>query len=62
MSDEKLHGLMPHNDGFPNLSRDWKDIDCNATSCLFNKNKKCIVPSRAEINEEGRCSGFKTSY
>ena len=53
---------MPHNDGFPNLSRDWKDIDCNATSCLFNKNKKCIVPSRAEINEEGRCSGFKTSY
>jgi hypothetical protein len=43
---------------FP-ISRDWEDIDCNATTCLWNKNKKCTVPSTAKIGENGRCLGYK---
>ena len=46
----------PHR--YPHLSRDWVDIDCKA-SCEFQKNNKCLVPSLAEIGEDGRCKGFK---
>lgn len=45
---------------YPNLSRDWTDLDCKATSCIFCKLFKCITPSRAKIGEDGRCEGFKT--
>lgn len=32
----KRHGLMPHHDRFPLLSRDWEDIDCFAAVCEYN--------------------------
>ena len=44
---------------FP-VSRDWEDIDCSATACIYNRIKKCTVPSLAKIGEDGRCGGFKT--
>lgn len=49
---------MPHNDGFPLLSRDWDDVDCRSISCVNNRNAKCLVPSLAKIGEDGRCEGF----
>lgn len=52
----EMHGLVPHI-LFPH-SRDWKYLDCKATSCLFNMIDGCIAPSRAEIGEDGRCVGF----
>lgn len=55
-------GLMPHNDRFPLLSRDWEDIDCQAIACGRNKCGKCAVPSLAKIDEEGKCTGFFPYY
>lgn len=52
-------GFMPHNDGYPNLSRDWQDIDCGASVCERNRSGKCQVPSLAIISKDGRCEGFK---
>ena len=40
-------------------SRDWKEIDCNALSCIYNQDNKCTVPSLAIINKDGKCKGFK---
>ncbi len=40
------------------LSRDHADIDCQATGCQFNKQKKCGVPSICKINDKGGCDGF----
>jgi hypothetical protein len=55
----KTQGLMPRRPhGFP-VSRDWADIDCKATGCMYNRNEKCMVPSRCKINTEGRCDGFE---
>ena len=62
MSDLEINGLMPHNDRFPCLSRDWEDLDCKATSCICNRFNKCISPARAKIGEDGRCLGFTTVY
>jgi hypothetical protein len=53
-----IHGLMPHNDGYPGLSRDWADIECKNTNCMHQRFDRCTVPSLAKINEEGRCTGF----
>lgn len=59
-TNNDVHGLMPHFD--PNLtypmSRDWKDIDCSAVSCANNKAGKCVTPSLAVIDANGRCTGF----
>ena len=44
--------------GFP-VSRDWEDVDCRATGCRFNRNEKCMVPSRCKISADGRCEGFE---
>ena len=54
----KVHGFMPHNDGFPLFSRDWEDIDCKSVSCANNMCGKCSVPSIAKLGENGRCEGF----
>lgn len=40
-------------------SRDYEDIDCQATGCMFNRNQKCSVPSRCAISDTGSCTGFK---
>lgn len=29
-------GFMPHSDRFPNISRDWEDVDCRAVICINN--------------------------
>lgn len=41
-------------------SRDWDrdDFDCKATNCICNRDGKCVIPSRAEIGEDGRCTGY----
>jgi hypothetical protein len=54
-----VQNLMPHNDGYPFKSRDYSDIDCKATVCQYNFLNKCITPSRACLNAEGRCEGFQ---
>ena len=59
VTESEVHGFMPHNDGYPQLSRDWADIDCRAGSCRWNKRHKCSVPSLAEIGDDGRCKGFQ---
>ena len=41
------------------VSRDYEDIDCQATGCFFNREKKCGVPSIAKMNATGKCTGFK---
>ena len=38
-----FHGLMPHNDRYPFLSRDWHDIDCKASACIFNSSINAIL-------------------
>lgn len=61
---EFTHGLFPrisHSDRYPNLSRDWEDIDCRATGCKYNRCEKCIVPSRCKIGPTGTCEGFESS-
>ena len=55
---EEIMGLMDHGDRYPQLSRDWQDMDCKAKACRFNKLGKCITPSIAEIGDDGRCTGF----
>lgn len=40
------------------VSRDYADIDCQATGCMFNSQKKCNVPSRCKITPTGSCEGF----
>lgn len=39
-------------------SRDHQDIDCNAKSCRYNRDGKCTTPSKAVINDDGKCQGF----
>jgi len=54
-----VNSLMPHHDGYP-VSRDYglPNYPCQATTCLFNKFSTCIIPSRCEIGEDGRCKGY----
>jgi len=57
----RVQGLMPRERrpyGFP-VSRDWADVDCRATGCRWNRSEKCMVPSRCQIAEDGRCKGFE---
>ena len=44
----------------PWVSRDYEELDCQATGCLFNRDKKCAVPSLCKIDPNGKCEGFKT--
>ena len=32
---------------------------CTAVKCICNSGGYCFVPSRIEIGEDGRCTGFK---
>jgi len=41
------------------VSRDYEDVDCQATGCMFNRDRKCLVPSRCKIGTDGRCEGFQ---
>ena len=41
------------------VSRDYADVTCHATGCLFNKASKCAVPSLNIVDSSGKCSGFK---
>lgn len=50
---------MPKGSGHHDwISRDYEDIDCNAVGCIFNKLKKCMVPTNCKIGSDGRCQGF----
>ena len=40
-------------------SRDYEDLDCYAVGFIFNREKKCGVPSIAKIGEDGRFISFK---
>ena len=52
-------GRMDHGDHHGWASRDYEDIDCQATGCQFNILKKCAVPSRCKISTTGSCEGFQ---
>lgn len=54
------HGLVDRNtnNGYPYISRDWQEIVCKAISCQWNRSGFCTTPSRAIINDDGRCNGF----
>lgn len=55
----KAYRLMNRsNHTFP-VSRDWEDIDCKATGCLYNVREKCATPSRCKIGDMGECTGFE---
>lgn len=45
-------------DHHPWISRDYLDVDCQAVGCMFNREKKCSVPSLYNIGPDGRCTGF----
>lgn len=54
------HGRIGHGGGHHDwLSRDYPEVDCKATGCMFNLNDKCIVPSACKIGDDGKCAGFK---
>jgi hypothetical protein len=56
----RIGKLIGHGGGHHDwLSRDYLDIDCKATGCMFNRDEKCMVPSRAKIGPDGRCEGFQ---
>lgn len=59
-------GIMERNSGYRSgefpYSREWADIDCSAVSCVNNRNKKCVIPSYAIIDDNGKCTGFKSVY
>lgn len=54
----EVNGFMPHNNGYPLLSRDWDSIDCASSTCANNAMGTCVTPSLAKIGEDGRCKGF----
>ena len=43
----------------PWVSRDYEDIDCRATGCMFNREEKCMCPSLCKIGDDGKCQGFR---
>jgi len=55
--------MAKHNPGGHNdfVSRDYAEIDCRATGCMWNRKEKCMVPGLAKIDPEGKCSGFKVA-
>lgn len=58
------HGLVPktHPYGWDHpVSRDYgiPNYPCKATSCLFNMMATCVIPSKCEIGEDGRCKGYE---
>lgn len=55
-------GRIGHGSGHHDwVSRDYEEVDCKATGCLFNRNETCMVPSRCKIGNDGRCAGFEAS-
>lgn len=60
VSSFKKEGFAPRQPtwDYP-VSRDWIELDCNAVSCINNRDKKCSIPSLANINKDGKCEGFK---
>jgi hypothetical protein len=54
-----LIGRIGGNDHHGWASRDYLDVDCKATGCQFNRDEKCMVPSRYKIGADGRCEGFQ---
>lgn len=63
MEPHGLIGRVGHGneDRYPNLSRDWDEVDCKAVGCKFNRNEKCMVPSRCKIGPTGQCEGFEAA-
>jgi len=58
----KIHSWLGHGGDWRHpVSRDYQEIDCNASSCMFNKDSKCTTPSLAKIGMDGWCGGFRTS-
>ena len=55
----KENKLMPDY-GHPR-SRDWglPDLVCKRLSCIANTFGHCFIPSKCEINDEGKCEGYK---
>ena len=43
----------------PWISRDYEQLDCKAIGCMFNRNGECAVPSRAVLDDQAKCTGFK---
>jgi hypothetical protein len=58
MKEPEKHGFMD-NRSYPNMSRDWEEIECENERCEWQMAKQCTVPSLAKIGEDGRCVGFK---
>ena len=58
--DAEVHGLMA-DERYPR-SRDWglPSFSCKRTKCICNFGGKCNVPSRCEIGEDGKCTGYET--
>lgn len=55
MKDSIIRGLMPKQDGY-RMSRDYYiDIECLATDCFLNNNKKCSSPSLISLNVNAKC-------
>ena len=54
----EINGLMDH--GHPR-SRDWAlpNFKCKKVRCIINLNGRCMSPAVCEINEEGKCMGYK---
>jgi hypothetical protein len=61
MKTEGLIGRIGHGHrGGPDwVSRDYAYVDCQAVGCMFNVGKKCAVPSKCKIADDGHCEGFQ---
>lgn len=57
MKIKNLLSRIRHSNYFP-VSRDYEEIDCEATGCKFNRYRKCMTPSIAVIDKNGKCKGF----
>lgn len=57
-----LLGLMERIGGYGHQSRDWQlpTLDCRRISCTCNSGHgQCLIPSRAKLDESGRCAGYE---
>ena len=56
----KKEGLMARESKYNSwVSRDWKEINCKAIGCKYNREEFCMTPSRAKFDEQAKCSGFE---
>ncbi len=60
--NEQIHGLMPHREDRYPRSRDWDlpNFSCKRRNCVANVGGHCMTPSKCEIDENGKCSGYKS--